>query len=182
MPLIRVSVMPGRWSINHTMGMRPRRMQAGKQAQLELLRRRLAQRRVAVGQRPPRHQREDNGDKVAERREDEKARIALGPLEVTGDGEPDEEADVHAGVVPEESSFAARILRGKTLRQHHIDTSDVETAAGEEKGETDVEHCKRAGRDARAPDDLRRHAPDEKIPVREETAAEVAAEEVQTVV
>ena len=108
--------------------------------------------------------------------------VALGPLEVAGDGEPDEESDVHAGVVPEESSFAARILRGEALRQHHVDAGDVEAAAGEEEGEADVEHRGRAGRDAPATDDLQRHAPDEEIPVREETPAQVAAEEVQPVV
>ena len=119
---------------------------------------------------------------IAERREDEEARVALGRLEIAGDAEPDEEADIHAGVVPEESSFAARILRGETLGQHHVDAGDVETAAGEEKGEADVEHRERAGRDAGATDDLQRHAPDEQIPVREEAAAQVAAEEVQAVV
>ena len=96
--------------------------------------------RVAIGQRLPRKHGEDDGDKVAERREDEKARIALGPLEITGDGEPDEEPDIHAGVVPEEGSFAARIFRGKALRQHHVDAGDVQAAAGEEEGEADVEH------------------------------------------
>ena len=119
---------------------------------------------------------------VAERREDEKARIALGPLEVAGDGEPDEESDVHAGVVPEEGSFAARVLRGEALRQHHVDAGDVQAAAGEEEGEADVEQRGRAARNAPATDDLQRHAPDEEIPVREEAAAEVAAEEVQAVV
>ena len=125
---------------------------------------------------------EDDGDEVAERREDEEARVALGRLEIAGDAEPDEEADVHAGVVPEESSFAARVLRGKALRQHHVDAGDVEAAAGEEEGEADVEQRERAGRDARAAEDLQRHAPDEQVPVRKEAAAQVAAEEVQAVV
>ena len=91
---------------------------------------------------------EDDGDEVAERREDEEARVALGGLEVAGDAEPDEEADVHAGVVPEERAFAARILRGEALREHHVDAGDVEAAAGEEKREADVEQRERAGRDA----------------------------------
>ena len=125
---------------------------------------------------------EDDGDEIAERREDEEARVALGRLEITGDAEPDEEADVHAGVVPEEGSFAARILRGEALRQHHVDAGDVEAAAGEEEGEADVEQRERAGRDARATDDLQRHAPDEQVAVRKEAAAQVAAEEVQAVV
>ena len=155
---------------------------AGELAQPELLRRRVEQRRVAIGQRLPVEQGEDDGDEVAERREDEEARVALGRLEIAGDAEPDEEADVHAGVVPEEGSFAARVLRGEALRQHHVDAGDVEAAAGEEEGEADVEHRERAGRDARATDDLQRHAPDEEIPVREEAAAQVAAEEVQAVV
>ena len=125
---------------------------------------------------------EDNGDEIAERGEDEEARVTLGRLEITGGAEPDEEADIHAGVVPEESSFAARILRGEALREHHVDASDVETAAGEEEGEADVEQCERAGRDAGAADHLQRHAPDKKFAVRKETAAEVTAEEVQAVV
>ena len=119
---------------------------------------------------------------VAERREDEKTRVTLGRLEITGHGEPDEEPDVHAGVVPEESAFAARILRGEPLRQHHVDAGNVEAAAGKEKREPDVEHRERAGRDARAADHLQRHAPDEQIPIRKETAAQVTAEKVQAVV
>ena len=125
---------------------------------------------------------EDDGDEVAERREDEEARVALGRLEIAGDAEPDEEADVHAGVVPEEGSFAARVLRGEALREHHVDAGDVEAAAGEEEGEADVEQRERAGRDAGATDDLQRHAPDEQIAVRKEAAAQVTAEEVQAVV
>src|SRR4029077_15269182 len=79
-------------------------------AQPELLPRRVEQRGVAVGQRLPREHSEDDGDEVAERREDEKARVTLGRLEITGDAEPDEEADIHTGVVPEEGSFAAGVL------------------------------------------------------------------------
>ncbi len=59
---------------------------AGEQAQPELVRRRLEQRRVAVGQRLPVEQGEDDGDEVAERREDEEARVTLRPLEVAGGG------------------------------------------------------------------------------------------------
>ncbi len=101
---------------------------------------------------------------------------------MAGDAEPDEETDVHAGVVPEEGSFAARILRGKALREHHVDTGDVQAAAGEEEGEAHVEERERADGNAPATDDLQRHAPDEEIPVREEAATEVAAKEVQAVV
>ena len=119
---------------------------------------------------------------VAERREDEQARVTLGGLEMAGDAEPDEETDVHAGVIPEESSFAARILRGEPLRQHHIDAGDVEAAAGEEESEADVEQRQRAGRDARAADHLQRHAADEQIAVRKEAAAEVTAEKMQAVI
>jgi len=140
--------------------------ETGEQAQLELLRRCVEQRRVAVGQRLPVEQGEDDGAEVAERREDEKACIAFGPLEVTGDAEPDEEPDVHAGVVPEKGSFATRVLRGETLREHHVDTGDVQAAAGEEEGEADVEQRQRASRNAGAADHLQRHAPDEEIPVR----------------
>ena len=131
---------------------------------------------------PPSEHGEDDGDKVAERREDEEARVALGGLEVAGDAEPDEEADIHAGVVPEEGSLAARVLRSKALREHHVDAGDVEAAAGEEEGEADVEQCERAGGDTRTAEDLQRHAPDKEVAVRKETAAQVTPEEVQTVV
>ena len=155
---------------------------AGELAQPELLRRRVEQRGVAVGERFPREHGEDDGDEVAERREDEEARVTLGGLEITGDAEPDEEADIHAGVVPEEGSFAARILRGEALREHHVDAGDVEAAAGEEEGEADVEQRERAGRDACAAEHLQRHAPDKQVAVRKKTAAQVTAEEVQAVV
>ena len=114
---------------------------AGELAQPELLRRRVEQRGVAVGERLPVEEGEDDGDEVAERRKDEEARVTLGGLEIPGDAEPDEEADIHAGVVPEECSFAARIVRGEALRKHHVDAGDVETAAGEEKREADVERA-----------------------------------------
>ena len=149
---------------------------------MELLSRRIEQRRVAIGQRFPHRHGEDDGDEVAERSEDEKARVTLGSLEITGSAKPDEEADVHACIVPEEGSFAARVLGGKALCQHHVDAGDVEAAASEEKGETDVEQRQRAGRDARAADHLYRHAPHKQFAVREETAAQVTAEEVQAVV
>ena len=155
---------------------------AGELAQPELLRRRVEQRRVAVGQRFPVEEGEDDGDEVAERREDEEARVTLGGLEMAGGAEPDEEADIHAGVVPEESSFAARVLRGEALREHHVDAGDVEAAAGKEKREADVEQRERAGRDARATEHLQRHASDKQLAVRKETAAQVTAEEVQAVV
>src|SRR5213079_3617691 len=101
---------------------------------------------------------------------------------MAGDAEPDEEADVHTGVVPEEGSFAARVLRGEALREHHVDAGDVEAASGKEEGEADVEQCERAGGDTRAAADLQRHAPDKQVAVRKEAAAQVAAEEVQAVV
>ena len=50
------------------------------------------------------------------------------------------------------------------------------------KREAHVEHRERAGRDARATDDLQRHAADEQIPVGQEAPAEIAAEQVQAVV
>ena len=156
--------------------------EADELTQPELLRRRLEQRCVAVGQRLPRERGEDDGNEVAERSEDEEARVALGTLEVAGDGEPDKEADVHAGVVPEEGSFAARVLRGKTLREHHVDAGDVETAAGKEKSKADVEQRERADSNAGAADNLQHHAPDEEVAVRKEPAPQVAAEEVQAVV
>ncbi len=48
--------------------------------------------------------------------------------------------------------------------------------------EPDIEHRRRPGRDARATDHLRHHAADKEIPVRKETPAQVAAEEMQPVV
>ena len=155
---------------------------AGELPYPELLRRRVEQRGVAIGENFPRKHGEDNGDEVAECREDEEARVTLGGLEITGDAEPDEEADVHARVIPEEGSFAARVLRGEALREHHIDASDVETAAGEEKGEADVEQCERAGRDACAAEHLQRHTADKQVAVRKETATKVTTKEVQSVV
>ena len=133
-------------------------------------------------ERLPVEEGEDDGDEVAERREDEEARVTLGGLEIAGDAEPDEEADVHAGVIPEECSFAARIFRGEALRKHHVDASDVEAAAGKEEREADVEQRERAGRDACAADHLQRHAPDKQVAVRKETAAQVTAEKVQAVI
>ena len=105
----------------------------------ELLWCRIEQRCVAVGERFPREQHQDDGDKIAKRRKNEEARVTLGGLEITGGAEPDEKADIHAGVVPKESSFAARILRSEALRQHQVDAGDVEAAAGEEESEADVE-------------------------------------------
>src|SRR5439155_3022840 len=117
---------------------------AGELAQPELLWRRIEQRGVAIGENSPRKHGEDDGDEVADRRENEEARVTLGGLEITGDAEPDEEADIHAGVIPEKGSLAARVLRGEALREHHVDASDVEAAAGEEEGEADVEQYERA--------------------------------------
>jgi len=155
---------------------------AAEPTQSELLRRRVEQRSVAVGERSPREHGEDDGDEVAERSENEKARVALGGLEIAGDAEPDEEADIHTGVIPEEGSFAARVLRGEALSEHHVDAGDVEAAAGKEEGEADVEQRERAGGDAGAAEHLQRHAPDEQVAVRKEAAAQVTAKEVQAVV
>ena len=154
----------------------------GELAQPELLPRRVEQRCVAVGQRLPVEQGEDDGAEVAERREDEETRVTLGRLEITGRAESDEEPDIHAGVVPEERSLAARVLRSEALRQHHVNAGDVEAAAGKEKREPEVEHRERTGRDACAADHLHRHAPDKQIAVRKKTAAQVTAEKVQAVV
>jgi hypothetical protein len=101
---------------------------------------------------------------------------------MAGDAESDEEADIHAGVIPEESSFAARIFRREPLRQHHINTGDVESAAGEKKRKAYVEQRERAGRDARATDHLQRHAANEQVAVRKKTPAEVTAEKVEAVI
>src|SRR4029453_12076801 len=144
--------------------------------------RRVEQGGVAVGERSPSEHGEDDGDEVAERREDEEARVTLGGLEVAGGAEPDEEADIHSGVVPEEGSLTARVFRGEALREHHVDAGDVEAAAGEEEGEADVEQRERAGGDTRAAEDLQRHASDKQVAVRKEAAAQVTAEEVQAVV
>ena len=112
---------------------------AGKLAHAELLWCCVEKHGVPVGERFPRKQHEDDGDEIAKRRKNEEARVTLGGLEITGGAEPDEEADIHASVVPKESSFAARILRSEALRQHHVDAGDVEAAAGEEESEADVE-------------------------------------------
>src|SRR5262249_2073959 len=109
-------------------------------------------------------------------------RIALSGLEMAGGAKPDEEADVHTGVVPEKGSFATRILRREALRKHHVDTRDVEPAAGKEEGETDVKQRERAGRDEGTADHLEDHAPDEQVAVRKEPATQITAEEMQTVV
>ena len=151
-------------------------------AQPKLLPRRIEQRCVAVGQRLPVEQREDDGDEVAERRKDEEARVTLGRLEITGDAKPDEEADIHTGVIPEEGSFSAVILRGKALGQHHVDAGDVEAAAGEKEGEPDIEQRECTGRDTGTAEDLQRHAPDKQVAVRKEPAAQITAEEMQAVV
>jgi hypothetical protein len=155
---------------------------ASQQAQPELLRRFVQQRCAAIRQRLPIDKSKDDGDEVAERREDEEARVALGGLEMAGDAEPHEEADVHAGVVPEKSSFAARVLRREALREHHVNAGDVEAAAGEKQCEADVEQRERARRDACAAEHLQCHATDEQVAVRKKPAAQITAEEVQTVV
>src|SRR5206468_9244880 len=93
---------------------------AGDLEQPELLRRRIEQHGVAVGESLPREHGEDDGDEVADCREDEEARVTLGRLEITGDAEPDEEADIHTGVVPEERSLSARVFRGEALCGHHV--------------------------------------------------------------
>src|SRR5204862_6491402 len=116
------------------------------------------------------------------RTEEQQARVALAGLQISGHAEPDEEAEVHSGVVPEKASFAARVIRSEALREHHVDASDVEAAAGEEEGETDVEKRQCASSDTRAAEHLQRHAPDKQVAVRKEAAAQVAAEEVQAVV
>src|SRR4051812_16732965 len=96
--------------------------------------------------------------------------------------EPDKKPDIHAGVIPEKCAFATRILRGEPLRQHHVDAGDIETTAGEEKGETDVEQYEGTGGDAGAPEPLECHASNKQIAVRQETAAQITAEQVQAVV
>src|SRR2546423_9663160 len=147
-----------------------------------MLRRFVEQCGVAVGQRPPRERCEDDSDEVTKRREDEKPRVALGSLEITGHAETDDKADVHASVIPEESSLAARVLRRKTLREHHVNAGDVETAARKEQGEADVEQRERAGGDAAAAEHLEGHAADKQVAIRKEAAAQVTTEEVQAVV
>src|SRR5262245_26889546 len=101
---------------------------------------------------------------------------------MAGGAEPDEEANVHASVVPEEGSLAARVLRSEALREHHVDAGDVKTAAGEEQSEPDVEQRERTGRDASAAEHLQRHAANKQVAVRKKPAAQVTAEEVQAVV
>src|SRR5262249_30493890 len=155
---------------------------AGELAHLELLWRGVEKHGVPVGERLPREQHEDDGDEIAKRRKNKEARVTLGGLEITGGAEPDEETDIHAGVVPEECAFAARIFRSEALRQHHVDASDVESAAGEEEGEADEEWRQRAGRDAGETDPLQCNASDKQLAFEKEATAEVTAEEVKAVV
>src|SRR5512133_2240778 len=181
--LITVSVMPGRWSMSHTTGTVPMRMQMPATwrsrncfgvASSSVVLRSASVFHVSAARMM--------ATKLPSVAKNEQAGVALGRLKVAGDAEPDEEADVHARVVPKEGSFAARILRGETLREHHVDAGDIEAAAGEEEREADVEQRERAGRDACAAEHLQRHAPNEQVAVREEAAAQVTAEEVQAVV
>src|SRR5207245_10915475 len=113
--------------------------------------------RLAGGDPSPRERGEHDGDEVADRRKDAELRVALGGLEMAGHAEPDEEADIHASVIPEEGSFAARVLRSEPLREHHVYAGYVESAAGKEEGEADVEQRERAGSDAGAAEHLQRH-------------------------
>src|SRR6476659_8149034 len=80
---------------------------AHKLTQPELFRCCVEQRCVAVGQRFPVEESENDGDEIANRSKDEKARVTFGGLEMAGDAESDEEADVHPGIIPEECAFAA---------------------------------------------------------------------------
>lgn len=50
--------------------------------------------------------------------------------------EPDEQPDVHAGVIPEERRLALWILGRETLGEHHVDAGHVQPAAGEEERES----------------------------------------------
>src|ERR1041385_7385547 len=65
--------------------------------QPELLRRFVEQWCIAVGQRFPVEEGEDDRNEIPKRRENEEARVALGGLEMAGDAEPDEEDDVPNG-------------------------------------------------------------------------------------
>src|SRR5205085_8566722 len=56
------------------------------------------------------------------------------------------------------------------------------TAAGEKKREADVEQSQGAGRDARASDHLQRHSADEQVAIGKKAAAEITAEQVQSVI
>jgi len=51
-------------------------------------------------------------------------------IEADSREEADEKADVHAGVVPEERTFAALVFGGEALGEHHVDTRDVQARAG----------------------------------------------------
>src|SRR5256714_2292004 len=155
---------------------------AGEQTLLKLLRRYLEQGRVTISQSFPRRQSEDDGDKIAERRENKEVRVTLGRLKITGNGEPDEESDVHAGVIPEKSSFTSRVVRSEPLGQHHIYAGNIEPAPGQKKSEADIKERECAGGDAATADYLQCHAADEEIAIRKETAAEITTEEVQAVI
>jgi hypothetical protein len=119
---------------------------------------------------------------IADRGEDEKAGVALCQLVVARHREPDEEAHIHSGVVPEESAFAPDVGGREALGEHHVDAGHVQAAAGQEQRQPPVQQLDRSGGDAAAPDHLQRHATDEQVPVAQEAAPEVAAEQVQAVV
>src|SRR4051812_2496925 len=62
----------------------------GEIAHPKLLRRRIEQRCIAIGQRLPVEKRQDDGAKVTECGEYEEARVTFGRLKMAGGTEPDE--------------------------------------------------------------------------------------------
>jgi hypothetical protein len=130
----------------------------------------------------PVEEREHDGEEVADRREQEEARIAFRQLVMACHRETHEETDVHAGVVPEEGALATQVGRREALRQHHVDAGDVEAAAREEQREAKVHRIDGADRHRAATQYLQHHAAHEEVAIAEEAAAEVAAEQVQAVI
>ncbi len=137
---------------------------------------------MQVLQDPPVGGCNDNGKDVADGRENEQAGVALGQLVVAGNRETDEETQVHARVVPQESRFAAVVLRFETLGQHHVQAGDVQAAAGQKQRQSPIEQSGRAAGGQRGAKYLQHHAADEQVAIAQETAAEVTAEQMQTVV
>ncbi len=156
--------------------------QAGQAALAELVGRRVQQRRLAIREHAPIAGGQHDGDQVAERGEREQRPPAARLVVEPGDQDADEEADVHARVVPQERAFAARVVRRETLREHHVDAGHVQPAAGQEKGQPPVQKRAAARGDQAAAQHLQRHAADEQVAVAEEASAQIAPEQVQPIV
>ncbi|VXA89190.1 hypothetical protein AERO8C_80108 [Aeromonas veronii] len=156
--------------------------EAGQHAAVETAPLDMAQRGADIRQNRPAGESSDDGDDVAQRRKQEQGAVILGELEVASHREADKEAQIHPGVVPQEGTLAAVIIRGEALGQHHVEAGDVEAAAGEEHGESPVEAGDPHLGDEVAADHLQHHPHHEQVAVAEVAPAEIAAKQVQAIV